>query len=179
MVCPRCITAVEQTLKDLSIPFHSIELGSVRSINPVTRTKKKLLAEKLKDLGFELLLTEKSALISKIKNLIIREIHYGSKHHTIKFSVYLSENTGHEYTYISRLFSAVEGITIEKFITKQKVERIKELLFYDENTLSEIAIEMNYSSVAYLSAQFKRETGMTTTAFKSLIDKNRKSLDQF
>ena len=177
MVCPRCIRAVEGALTEMKIPYTQITLGQAIINRELTSSEQKELAVKIEALGFELLESGKSAMISRIKTLIIEQIHYKEQALAVNFSDYLSEQLNYEYSYLSRLFSSVEGITIEKFITRQKIERIKELLFYDQLTLSEIAHKMNYSSVAYLSAQFKKETGMTPTAFKQTQQPGHHSLD--
>lgn len=177
MVCPRCVMAVETILVELNIPFSSVELGKVKATAFISSDLKEKISHRLKKIGFELLESEKSVLISQIKNIIIQQIHFSSNELKVNFSDFLVENTKHNYNYLSRLFSEVEGITIEKFITKQKVERIKELLFNNEKTLSEIAFEMGYSSSAYLSTQFKKETGMTPSAFKRMKLPKHQNLD--
>lgn len=178
MVCGRCKTAVQGILNDLHVSYTSIELGEVQLNKILPPPQKEALAIRLKALGFELLESEKYALVSTLKSLIVQQLHHSSEPLKINFSAYLAKETNHEYTYLSRLFSTTEGITIERFIAKQKVERIKEQLFYKEKTLSQIAFEMGYSSVAYLSSQFKKETGMTPTEFKKLKHPNLTSLDQ-
>ncbi len=178
MVCPRCIEAVKGILNQAEIDFHSVELGKVTLSGELKGEKINQLEEKLKLQGFELLQSDKAALISRIKTLIINQIHHSSETLTTNYSTFLSEKLNHEYSYLSRLFSGVEGITIEKFITRQKIERVKELLIYDEFSLSEIAFKLDYSSVAYLSSQFKKETGMTPSDFKKSTDSPRKSLDK-
>ena len=177
MVCPRCITAVENLFSKLEIPVISVELGEVITANGITPEKLSSLKVELQDLGFELLESEKTALVAKIKGAIIEQLHYNSNHLKVNYSDYLADKLNQEYSYLSRLFSTTEGITIERFIAKQKIERIKKQLFYNEKTLSEIAFEMNYSSVAYLSSQFKKETGITPTEFKKRENPNLKSLD--
>ena len=119
----------------------------------------------------------KSKLISRIKSIIIEQIHHSEEVLSVNFSSLLADNLNHEYSSLSRLFSSVEGITIERFVLKQRIERIKEFIIYNELTFSEIAFRMNYSSVAHLSAQFKKETGMTPSQFKNLKKQDRKSLD--
>lgn len=177
MVCPRCIMAVEGVFTELEIPLQNIKLGEVLVYKPLGAEKQQALNHKLKGLGFELLERGKSALISQIKSLIIQQIHYSAEALEVNFSTFLADKLRHDYSYLSRLFSSIEGSTIEKFITAQKIEKVKELLFYDELTLSEIAHRLNYSSVAHLSSQFKKETGMTPTAFKKLNGPGHKSLD--
>jgi AraC-like DNA-binding protein len=170
--------AVQDILDDLDISYASIELGEVIVTRPLITTQKERLAERLKGLGFELLESEKSATISKIKVLIIEQLHYTSDNLKVNFSDFLAEKLHHDYSYLSRLFSTTEGTTIERFIAKQKIERIKEQLFYNGKTLSEIAFEMNYSSVAYLSTQFKKETGMTPSEFKKSKNPKLTSIDK-
>ncbi len=177
MVCPRCKMAIQTILVELGIPFSTIELGEVKTSGTLSIEQKKKLGNKLKDIGFELLESEKSVLIAQIKSLIVQQVHFSSSELKVNFSDFLAEKTKHNYNYLSRLFSEIEGITIEKFITIQKIERIKELLFNKEKNLSEIAFEMDYSSSAYLSTQFKKETGMTPSAFKKMKQPNRSNLD--
>ena len=166
MVCPRCIESVREIFNELGIKAIDVKLGEVKTNEAIDDGKKDALEEKLKAHGFELLEGKKSKLIGQIKTIIIKEIHYSDKPLLVNFSTLLSENLHYEYSYLSRLFSSVEGITIEKFIVSQKIEKVKELLFYDELTLSEIAFRMNYSSVSHLSSQFKKETGMTPSEYK-------------
>lgn len=178
MVCPRCIEAVKTILDETDIPYQSVELGKVSLNDPLGTEKELILSEALTYHGFELLKGEKSAMISKIKSLLIEQIHHSEQNLTTNYSDFLANKLNHEYAYLSRLFSSVEGITIEKYITKLKTEKIKEFLIYDELTLSEVAYKMDYSSVAYLSTQFKKETGMTPSEFKKSKSNIRKSLDK-
>ncbi len=177
MVCPRCVMAVEAALKALDIPFRQVELGQVHLQQTISVSQRQAFGAKLQALGFELLEPGKSAIISKIKTLIIEQVHHSKEPLTVNLSTYLANKFAYEYSYLSRLFSAVEGITIEKYLTRQKIEKVKELLFYDELSLSEIACELNYSSVAYLSSQFKKETGMTPSQFKRAHTPNLRPLD--
>ena len=177
MVCPRCITAVQKSLDELSIEHSSVQLGEVILHEPISDEKRKELSSDLDTLGFELLGSRKSVLISRMKTLIIEQIHYKSEPLKERFSSYLSQKLFHEYGYLSHLFSSVEGMTIEKYIMIQKIERVKELLFYNELTLSEIAHQLGYSSVAHLSAQFKKETGMTPSQFKKQNKPAHRSID--
>lgn len=177
MVCPRCIETVKEIFAELDIEVVSIQLGEV-IVNEAPLPKQlDELEQKLNDHGFELLEDQKSKLINQIKSIIVDQIHHQQESLNINFSSLLSESLNHEYTSLSKLFSSVEGITIEKFILKQKVEKVKELLFYDEQTLTEIAYKMSYSSVAHLSNQFKKETGMTPSEFKRLRKPGHQSLD--
>lgn len=177
MVCPRCIWAVKNSLDDLKIKYQNIELGQVLLSEPIAKNLLDSFENKINLLGFELLEPGKSLLISKIKTVIIEQIHFNKEPISINFSTLIADKLHHEYSYLSRLFSTVEGITIEKFIAFQRIEKIKEYLIYNQLSLSEIADEMNYSSVAHLSSQFKKETGMTPTHFKNQIKPNRKPLD--
>lgn len=177
MVCPRCIRAVEGILKEQEILYSQVKLGEVSLNNSITSIQKGKLSEALSLQGFELLETEKSSLIAQIKAAIISQIHYESAAMKENFSSFLAKKLNHEYTSLSKLFSSVEGITIEKYITAQKIEKAKELLYYDQMSLSEIAFQLDYSSSAYLSSQFKKETGMTPSEFKKQSDPKRKNLD--
>lgn len=170
--------AVEQVLNEMNLPATHVELGEAELEHKPSSDERQQLADSLQKLGFELLESENSVLISQIKTLIIEHIHYNQEQLKVNLSTYLSEKLQHHYTYLSRLFSSVEGITIEKYITAQRIEKVKELLCYEELSLSEIAFKLNYSSVAHLSAQFKKETGMTPTAFKKQQKPLRKSIDR-
>lgn len=177
MVCPRCIQAVRRTLEELSVDVKEVTLGEVAVYNDLSADQRSELEHRLKDQGFELLEQGRSSLVSRIKSLIIEKIHHSDGEMTENFSSYLSDKLNHDYSYLSRLFSSVEGITIERFITWQRIEKAKELLFYDELSLKEIAYRLNYSSAAYLSTQFKKEIGMTPGAFKKLHHPGHKPLD--
>lgn len=166
MVCPRCIEAIKNALGTANIGFEKVSLGEALIKRPLDPGQKKRLTDLLKEQGFELLEDETSGLISSIKGLIIGQIHYASEPLKVNFSTFLSEKLSKDYSSMSKLFSAVESITIEKFITAQKIERAKELLIYDQMTLSQISHLIGYSSVGHLSAQFKKETGQTPTHFK-------------
>lgn len=178
MVCPRCVEAVRQVFEDLNFSVIDINLGSVNVSEEISSNKKKLLKEKLKERGFELLDDKQTQLISEIKSIIIQEIHYQKEPAVINFSRLLAEKLHYDYAYLSRLFSSVESRTIERFIMAQKIEKVKEFLTYGELSLSEIAFQMHYSSSAHLSAQFKKITGMSPTEFKKLQNKARKSIDE-
>ena len=177
MVCPRCIDTVRVIFADLKIETTHIELGEVTTTSSISDQQKQLLKDQLKHKGFQLLEDKTSKLIAQIKSIVIDQIHYNTEAQTVNFSTLLSENLHQDYTSLSKLFSSVEGITIEKYILKQKIEKVKELIVYDELNLSEIAHQLNYSSVAHLSTQFKRETGMTPSAFKKLEKRDRNALD--
>lgn len=178
MVCPRCIEAVKESLNASKVGFDAVSLGAAHLKRPLDETQRNQLKPILEKLGFELLEDAKSALISNIKGLIIEQIHYSGQPLKVNFSTYLSDKLNKDYSSLSKLFSSVESVTIEKFITSQKIERVKEFLIYDELTLSMIAHKVNYSSVAHLSAQFKKETGLTPTAFKKQKGLKRKGLNE-
>lgn len=178
MVCPRCKDTVRDIFIDLNIETIRIELGEVITLNTLNNQQSQALKERLTKRGFELLEDQNSKTIDAIKSIIIEQIHHSKESLNVNFSTLLSEKLNQDYTTLSRLFSRVEGLTIEKYILKQRIEKVKELIIYDELSLSEIAFELNYSSVAHLSGQFKREIGMTPSAFKKLNIKDRKSLDE-
>lgn len=177
MVCPRCIDTVKDVFNDLKIEIYSVQLGEVITPLEITTSQKVEIEERLSAKGFELLQTNKSKLISQIKSIIIDQIHYRGEAQKVNLSSIIADKLNHEYSSLSRLFSSVEGITIERFMLKQKIEKVKELLFYNQLTLSEIAFQMDYSSVAHLSAQFKKETGMTPSEFKKMRGPSHQSLD--
>lgn len=179
MVCNRCIKVVREEMEKLNYRIEEISLGEVKlsSDDEINVEQIKIILEKN---GFELIDTRNSRIIEKIKVLIIERIHdlADSKLDNVDFSKLLSENLNLSYQYLSNLFSSIEGTTIEKFIILQKIEKVKELLVYDEFTLSEIAYRLDYSSVQHLSNQFKKITGLTPSYFKSLKDSRRKPLDK-
>jgi AraC-like DNA-binding protein len=177
MVCPRCITSVGKIFKDLDLRVISIHLGEIIVEDDISDQIKDALGEKLLAKGFELLKDHSSQTIDRIKSTIIDSIHYSQNQLHVNLSTLLSEQLNQDYSSISRLFSMVEGKTIERYVLIQKIEKVKELLFYNELTLSEIASQLNYSSVAYLSSQFKKETGMTATEFKNQRTPKRNTLD--
>ena len=178
MVCKRCVMAVRQLFSELGYPPVSISLGEVDTATPLTETELKKLKEALVNYGFELIDDTKSQLIEKIKNIIVHLVHYSNEELKVNYSNYIEAHLNRDYAYLSALFSEVEGSTIEKYIIHQKIEKVKELLVYDELTLSEIAIKMGYSNVAYLSSQFKKVTGLTTSHFKQVRENKRKPLDE-
>jgi AraC family transcriptional regulator len=168
MVCNRCIMVVQQVFGSLGYPPVSISLGEVGTANPIPDDKLEKLRKELVSYGFELIDDTKSRIIEKIKNTIIQYIHYSNEELKVNFSGYIESHLNRDYAYLSSLFSEVEGTTIEKYIINQKIEKVKELLVYDELTLSEIACKMGYSNVAYLSSQFKKVTGLTPSHFKQV-----------
>jgi AraC-like DNA-binding protein len=178
MVCNRCIMVVQQELDKLGLPVQSIRLGEVQLDSEPPAAAKKQLEQVLLGLGFELIDDKKSRIIEKIKTLIIELVHQQDNDTKTNLSALLSDKLHHEYNYLSNLFSEVEGSTIEKYFIAQKIEKVKELLVYDELSLSEIAFRLNYSSVAYLSNQFKKVTGLTPSHFRQIREDKRKPLDQ-
>ena len=177
MVCPRCIQAVKAILKDHGIPYSSVSLGRVQLDESIENQVKEHLAKNLAQEGFELLESKNARLVNAIKQSLLRQIHQRNAPLNVNFSTFLSEEFNHDYSYLSRLFSSVEGITIEKYIIRLRVEKVKELLMYEELNLTQIADTLDYSSVAHLSSQFKKETGMTPSEFKALQNPPRSSLD--
>jgi AraC-like DNA-binding protein len=177
MVSIRCKMMVKEELRKLGLHFIVVDLGEVEIMEDLTVLQRDLLRVALLESGLELMDDKKAVLIEKIKNVIIEMVHYSEESIKINFSDYLSEKLKHDYTYMSNLFSEVQGTTIEQFIISHKVERIKELIIYDELNITEIAYKMNYSSVAHLSNQFKKVTGLSPTHFKQLKDKRRSPLE--
>lgn len=178
MVCHRCKMAVETTLQQLQLHPVSVALGEVViEEKSLTANKTEALKATLSELGFELMDDKKSKLMEQIKNFIITSVHYNDEPSNINFSQLLAKHAGHDYSYLSKLFSEVEGITIEQYLIRQKIEKVKELLLYDEMPLSQIAFKLGYSSTAHLSAQFKKTTGFTPTQFKQMGAHSRRSLD--
>ncbi|MBS1654522.1 MAG: helix-turn-helix transcriptional regulator [Bacteroidetes bacterium] len=177
MVCNRCILVVKQVLEEMNLqPLH-VAMGEVELKDPITGQRLHLLNEKLNALGFELLDNTKQKLIEKIKNLLIQKVQKGELEEHFSITDFITLSIHKEYSQLSRLFSQVEGMTIEQFFILQKTEKVKEWLIYNECNLSEIAWKLGYSSVAHLSAQFKKITGLTPSAFKK-IGGTRKSLDK-
>lgn len=178
MVCNRCILVVKQELDKLNLVANSIVLGELQLKEAPSAKQFNQLKQNLIALGFEVLDDSKKQLIEKIKNIIVEQIHYQPVDEKHNFSEILSKKLYKDYSYLSGLFSDVEGITIEKYIINQKIEKAKELIAYNEMNFNEIADQLGYSSSAHLSAQFKKITGLTPTHFKKAGDKRRKSLDK-
>ena len=177
MVCIRCKMVVKDELKKLGLHFTTVELGEVDIMENISAEQHDKFKSALLKSGLELMDDKKSVLIQKIKNAIVELIHYSEEPLRVNVSEYLSQKVNHDYTYLANLFSEVQGITIEKFVIAHKIERVKELLVYNELNLTEIADLMHYSSVAHLSTQFKKVTGLTPSHFKQLKDKRRSMLD--
>lgn len=178
MVSNRCKLAVKEELKKLKLHFMVVELGEVEIMENISMAQRQILKVGLLDSGLELMDDKKAMLIEKIKNVIIEMVHHLAEPININFSDYLSQKLDHDYTYLSNLFSEVQGTTIEQFIISHKTERIKELIIYGELNITEIAWKMNYSSVAHLSSQFKKSTGLSPSHFKKLKDKRRNPLEE-
>ena len=177
MVSLRCKMVVKEELNKLGLRYVVVELGMVEIPEDITQQQRDELKKNLHKSGLELLDDKKSILIEKIKNVIIELVHYNEEPLTVNLSQYLSQELKHDYTYLANLFSEVQGTTIEQFYISHKIERVKELLVYNEMNLTEIAHLMNYSSVGHLSSQFKKVTGLTPSHFKQLKDKRRSMLD--
>ena len=177
MVSLRCKMMVKEELKKLGLHYVTVELGEVEIMENITKQQHSQIKAALLKSGLELMDDKKAMLIEKIKNIIIEMVHYKDELPKINFSNYLSEKLNYDYTYLSNLFSETEGTTIEHFILLHKIERVKELIIYDELNLSEIAWKLHYSSVSHLSHQFKKITGLTPTFFKSLKHKKRSTLE--
>jgi len=180
MVCHRCVLAVEDILNKAGIPFQKVVFGEIYLADKLNEKQKETLSTELKHIGFELIDNHMSGLIEKIKQHTIRKARYEVNNEEKKqnLSQYLSEKLHYEYTHLSSLFSSVEGRTIENFYIEQRIEKAKELLIYGAMTLSEIAFELDYSSTAHLSSQFKKITGLTPSYFKKVGTVKRKALDQ-
>ena len=177
MVSNRCKIAVRDELKKLGLHFIMVDLGVVEIMENINSEKRNLLKTGLLEAGFELMDDKRAILIEKIKNIIVEMVHHSDTNIKINFSDYLSEKLDHNYTYLANLFSEVQGTTIEQYIISHKVERIKELMIYGELNVTEIAWKMGYSSVAHLSSQFKKVTGLSPSHFNKLKDKRRTSIE--
>jgi len=180
MVCHRCVLAVEQILQSEAIPFQKVLFGEIHLQDELQEEQKRSLKTKLQHIGFEMIDNHSTGLVERIKQLVIaRARNEGNPaERKTKLSQLIVGKMHHEYTYLSSLFSSIEGRTIEKFFIEQRIEKAKELLIYDQLTLSQIAYELDYSSAAHLSAQFKKITGLTPTYFKEIGISKRKALDQ-
>lgn len=177
MVSLRCKMLVKEELKKLGIQCLAVDLGMVEIQDGISDKQLETLDKNLKKSGLELLDDKRNILVEKIKSVIVEMIHYEDELPKVNDSDYISEKLGYDYTYLSNTFSEVKGITIQQYIIMHKIERVKELLLYDELTLTEIAYKLHYSSVAHLSNQFKKITGLTPTYFKELKEKREKNLE--
>jgi AraC family transcriptional regulator len=178
MVCPRCIMSVENILKENKLETKYVRLGEVELTKELTQNQLRHFAEELQKVGFELLDDAKRQLIEKIKRLLVQKVQEENIEDHFRIQKFLTQNIFKDYSSISKLFSEVEGITIEQFFILQKIEKTKERLIYNEQSLSEIALNLGYSSAQHLSAQFKKLTGMTPTKFKSLGTSHRRPIDK-
>ena len=177
MVSLRCKLLVKDELQKIGINYVCVDLGTVDLKDEIPPDKKKQFAEHLRRSGLELLDDKKAILIEKIKNVVTEMIHYTDELPKVNFSEYLSKKLNYDYTYLSNIFSEVRGITIQQYIILHKIERAKELILYDELNLSEIAYKLHYSSVAHLSNQFKKVTGLSPSFFKSLKKERNQNLE--
>jgi len=168
MVSTRCKIAVKEVFRNLGLVYGNVELGEVELAEILSDDMLDELKISLLNIGFELIEDRRAILIERIKNIVIDMVHHSDKPIKVNFSDYLSEKLKYDYTYMANVFSEVQGISIEQFIISHKVERIKEFIIYDELNMTEIAFKMNYSSVAHLSGQFKKVTGLTPSYFKKL-----------
>lgn len=177
MVSLRCKLFVKSELEKMGLHYTSIELGMIEIKEDISESQKQELKSNLAIAGLELLDDKKSILIDKIKNLIIEVIHYSDTLPKVNYSDYIADKLNYDYTYLSNLFSEVKGITIQHFIIKHKIEKVKELILYEELNLTEIAYKLNYSSVAHLSNQFKKVTGYTPSYYKKIGQKRKSNLE--
>ena len=177
MVCIRCQMVVKAQLDALGLEYAYVKIGEAEIIGDIQPEQREILKIDLENAGLILMDNKKTVLVEKIKNLIIELVHYTDDQIKVNLSDYLSEKLDYNYTYLANLFSEEKGITIEKFYLNHKIERVKELIIYDELNLSEIAWKMHYSSIAHLSNQFKKHTGLTPSQFKMLKIQRRGTLE--
>ncbi len=178
MVSSRCKMVVKQELKKIGLHFILVDLGEIEIMETIQPEQREQLKTALLASGLELMDDKRAMLIEKIKNVIIEMVHYSDGIIKINFSNFLSEKLNHDYTYLSNLFSEVQGTTIEQFLISHKIERIKELIIYGELNITEIANKLNYSGVAHLSNQFKKVTGLSPSHFKQLKDRRRSPIEE-
>lgn len=176
MVCQRCIMTVEGILHQLEIPFSKVSLGEVEVPDQVNEARLPLLNEELRKVGFELIETRVNKVVENIKKLVLAYITEHSDDKKLKLSSYITQHIHYDYSYLSDLFSSIEGITIEQFFIVQRIEKVKELIVYEELSLTEIAFELGFSSVHHLSSQFKKVTGLTPSHFKKIGAEKRKPI---
>ncbi len=177
MVTIRCKMVVKSELKKLGLHYTTVELGEVETMEDLSPVQLAALDLALRKTGLELMDDQKSILVEKIKTIIIELVHYNDDQLKVNLSEYLSEKLNHSYSFLANIFSEVKGITIENFFLAHKIEKVKELLVYDELSLTEIAYRLHYSSVSHLSNQFKKMTGLTPSHFKNLKHKRRLTLE--
>lgn len=178
MVSTRCKMAVKEELMKLGLHFIVVDLGEVEIMENISEEQREQLKTGLLNSGLELMDDKKAILIERIKNTVVEMVHHSDEVIKTNFSDFISKKLGYDYTYLANLFSEVQGTTIEHFIIAHKIERIKELIIYDELNITEIAWKMNYSSVAHLSNQFKKVTGLSPSHFKQLKDKRRNPIEE-
>jgi len=177
MVSIRCKMIVKSELSKLGLKYFKVELGEAEIEEDITSDQKDKLQAGLMRSGLELMDDRKATLIEKIKNVIVEMVHYSDELPKVKNSEFISKKLNHDYTYLSNIFSEATGITIERFLINHKIERVKELIIYDELNITEIAFKLHYSSVGHLAYQFKKITGLTPSFFKKLGDKRRNHLE--
>lgn len=173
----RCKTIVKEELKKLGLHYVMVDMGVVELMEDITDEQRQLIKTALYESGLELMDDKKALLIDKIKNAIVEMIHQTDEIPRVNFSDYISDKLKHDYTYLANIFSDIQGTTIENYIILHKIERVKELIIYDELNLTEIAYKLHYSSVAHLSNQFKKVTGLTPSHFKSLKVKRQIAIE--
>lgn len=178
MVSLRCKMVVKEELKKLGLHFIVVDLGEIEIMEDISDIQREDLKTALLNSGLELMDDKRAVLIEKIKNVIVEMVHYSDELPKVNYSEYISEKLNYDYTYLSNLFSEVKGITIQQFIIIHKIELVKELLLYDELNLTEISYRLQYSSVAHLSNQFKKITGLTPSEFKHLKIKHRSTIEE-
>jgi AraC-like DNA-binding protein len=177
MVSLRCKIAVKEELKKLGLHYIFVELGEVDIMEDLTVSQREQLKENLLKIGLELMDDKKSILVERIKNIITEMVQYTEELPDVNYSVYIADKLRHDYTYLSNIFSEVNGISIKQYIINQKIEKAKEFIMYDELTLSEIAFKLHYSSIGHFSNQFKKITGVTPSFYKGLKQKRRINLE--
>jgi len=177
MVCQRCVLTVENILTDLKIPFHKISLGEVDLEEKLTDTDLKKIDQELSNVGFELIEGRVNKIIEDIKKAVMEYLNLGMERENLKLSLFIVKRIPYDYSYLSDLFSTIEGKTIEQFFILMRIEKVKELLVYDQLSLTEISYQTGFSSVHHLSSQFKKTTGLTPSHFKKLKEKRRNNLE--
>ena len=178
MVCQRCILTVENLLSELKIPFHHVVLGEVDLVNDLSAHQLQELGKSLTNFGFELIETRVNKIIDDIKKLVREYLQEGMPDRKRRLSSFITSALHYDYSYLSDLFSSIEGLTIEKYFILQRIEKVKELIVYDQLSLTEIAYQTGFSSVHHLSGQFKKETGINASHFKKVGAAKRKSIDK-
>ena len=178
MVCQRCIMSVENIFDKLKLPYHNISLGEAHVESRLTSEQLDALEKELKNVGFELIDSRVNKLVENIKQAVMEYLSLGMDSQNIKLSSFITNRIPYDYSYLSDLFSSIEGKTIEQFFILQRIEKVKELLVYDQLSLTEISYQTGFSSVHHLSSQFKKVTGLTPSHFKKIGAAKRKSLDQ-